>query len=140
MKSILIAFVLLLSTFGIAKAQSADTTNFEIFAYEDGDQTFMMQKYFLVFLKKGPNSSPDAEAAARIQEAHLAYLVGIYNQGYICMNGPFGDDGVIRGATIYRVATAEDAERLASGDPAVKAGIFELEIHPWWLARGTGVR
>ena len=56
------------------------------------------------------------------------------------MNGPFGDDGDIRGATIYRVATAEEAQRLASGDPAVKAGRFIVEVHPWWLARDTGVR
>mgnify|MGYP001826264049 CR=1 FL=1 len=137
---ILIAIASLLATSYMIDAQETDTINFETFEYQDGDQTFQMQKYFLVFLKKGPNSSPNAEAAARMQKAHLAYLGHIYNQGYICMNGPFGDDGMIRGATIYRVATAEDAERLASGDPAVKAGIFELEIHPWWLARGTGVR
>ena len=121
-------------------SQEADTSNFEIFNYEAEGKTYIMQQYFLVFLKKGSTKSASKEEASDIQNKHLAYLGDLFKKGFICMNGPFGDDGEIRGATIYRVSTAEEALRLASGDPAVKAGRFELEVHPWWLAQDTGVR
>lgn len=121
-------------------SQEPDTSNFETFNYEAEGKTYIMQQYFLVFLKKGTTKSSSKEEAEEIQNKHLAYLGDLYKKGYICMNGPFGDDGEIRGATVYRVSTAEQALRLASGDPAVQAGRFNVEVHPWWLARDTGVR
>jgi uncharacterized protein YciI len=120
--------------------QVVDTTIFETFNYESECQTLIMQQYFLVFLKKGATKSENKEEASKIQEQHLAYFGDLYKKGIICMNGPFGDDGDIRGATVYRVASSEEALRLASGDPAVKAGRLSVEVHPWWLARDTGVR
>ena len=124
----------------ISAQPQVDTVNFETFNYEHDDSTFVMQKYFLVFLQRGDTKIEDEEKAQKVQQAHLEYLGGLYEQGYICMNGPFGDDGVIRGATVYRVANLDDAKKLAEGDPAVQAGSLKVEIHPWWLARGTGVR
>lgn len=121
-------------------AQEVDTTNFQTFDYEDEGQIYVMQQYFLVFLKRGDSKSGSEEEAQKIQAAHLEYLGGLYEKGYICMNGPFGDDGEIRGATVYRVSSADEALSLASNDPAVKAGRLKVEVHPWWLARGTGVR
>lgn len=134
-----ISWVLLLMSLPLF-SQEADTTDFQTFNYDHEGQTYVMQQYFIVFIKKGPNKSANQEEAQKIQSQHLAYLGGLFEKGFICMNGPFGDDGDIRGATIYRVSNAEEALKLAGGDPAVKAGIFTLEVHPWWLARGTGVR
>ena len=124
----------------IGWSQEVDTSNFELFNYEAEGKTYVMQQYFLVFLKKGNTRSQDNEEAAKIQQAHLTYLGDLYKKGIICMNGPFGDDGEIRGATVYRVSNAEEAMRLASQDPAVKAGRLSVEVHPWWLAQGSGVR
>ena len=137
---IFFAMLTLVLFFDLVLAQEVDTTNFEIFNYESEGKTYVMQQYFLVFLKKGDTKSANKEEASKIQEQHLAYLGDLFKKGIICMNGPFGDDGEIRGATIYRVATADEALRLASGDPAVKAGRLSVEVHPWWLARDTGVR
>ncbi len=132
--------VLLLVATVAGHTQEADTSSFETFDYTHEDSVYVMQKYFLVFLKRGDSRSQDKEESTKIQQAHLAYLGGLYEQGIICMNGPFGDDGDIRGATVYRVSSAEEALRLASNDPAVKAGRLTVEVHPWWLARGSGVR
>lgn len=119
--------------------ESTDSTAaFETFEYQDEDSIYIMQKYFLVFLKRGTAASDDLDVKM-IQKGHLDYLGSLYKKGIICMNGPFGDDGNIRGATVYRVSSQEEAERLAREDPAVKAGLLEVEVHPWWLARGTGV-
>jgi uncharacterized protein YciI len=123
-------------SFGQEPSDSAAA--FETFEYKSEDSIYIMQKYFLVFLKRGTAPSEDLDVQM-IQKGHLDYLGSLFKKGIICMNGPFGDDGNIRGATVYRVPNQEEAERLAGEDPAVKAGLLEIEVHPWWLARGTGV-
>ncbi|MBT8262647.1 MAG: hypothetical protein KJO05_07480 [Bacteroidia bacterium] len=115
---------------------------YQIFDYVDpnsGD-TVIMQQYFIAFLKRGPNRSQDSLGAATLQEAHLNHLGKMYDKGYADISGPFGDDGEIRGITIYNVPTFEMADSLANMDPMVKVGRLEIEIHPWWAAKGFPLR
>jgi len=104
---------------------------------EDG-VTYQMKEYFVVFLKKGPNREEmDPKEGEALQAKHLEYLGKLYNDGIIVMNGPFGDDGDLRGMSFYSVATLEEAEKLANGDPMVQAGRLAVEVHPWFGAKGT---
>ena len=98
-----------------------------------------MQKYFIVFLKSGSERSQNPEEAARLQQEHLQYLGNLYEEGIIVLNGPTGDGGDIRGFSVYSTTTIEEAERLASSDPMVQAGRLEVEVKPWWLAKGSVV-
>ncbi len=102
--------------------------------------TFLMQQYFMAFLKKGPIRTQNEEEAELIQKGHLAHLGKMYELGYADISGPFGDEGDIRGITIYNVPTLKMADSLANSDPAVKAGRLEIEIHPWWAAKGFPLR
>ncbi|MFK2818969.1 YciI family protein [Flavobacteriaceae sp. LMIT009] len=115
---------------------------FQIFDYYDEKEqdTILMQQYFIAFLKRGPNREQNEEEANKIQEAHLAHLGKMYELGYADISGPFGDDGDIRGITIYNVPTLQMADSLANADPAVKAGRLVIEIHPWWAAKGFPLR
>jgi uncharacterized protein YciI len=99
-----------------------------------------MKTYYMVFLKKGPHRDQDSTTAARIQEGHLAYLGSLYKQGKIDLNGPFMEDGDIRGISVYNVGSAEEALRLASEDPAVKSGRLIVEVHPWYTLKGATLR
>ena len=115
---------------------------FQTFDYVDektGD-TVLMQQYFIAFLKSGPNRSQTKEEADSLQALHLAHLGRMYEEGYADISGPFGDDGEIRGITIYNVPTLEMADSLANMDPMVKSGRLVIEIHPWWAAKGFGLR
>jgi len=115
---------------------------YEIFDYVDeksGD-TMLMQQYFIAFLKSGPNRSQSREEADSLQRLHLAHLGRMYEAGYADISGPFGDDGDIRGITIYNTPTLEMADSLANLDPMVKAGRLVIEIHPWWAAKGFPLR
>lgn len=115
---------------------------FQIFDYVDektGD-TVLMQQYFIAFLKRGKNRSQSKEEADSLQKLHLAHLGNMYELGYADISGPFGDDGDIRGITIYNVPTQKMADSLANMDPMVKAGRLEIEIHPWWAAKGFMLR
>ena len=99
-----------------------------------------MQQYFIAFLKTGPNRSHNEEEAIKLQKAHRAHLGKMYELGYADISGPFGDDGDIRGITIYNVPTLKIADSLANSDPKVKAGHLVIEMHPWWAAKGFPLR
>jgi uncharacterized protein YciI len=115
---------------------------FKTFDYVDdksGD-TLLMQQYFIAFLKKGPTRSQTKEEADSLQKLHLAHLGSMYEKGFADISGPFGDDGDIRGITIYNVPTQKMADSLANMDPMVKAGRLVIEMHPWWAAKGFPLR
>lgn len=122
-------------------AQDTDTTaSSQTFEMEWAGEKITMQKYFIVFLKSGPTRSQNKTEAARLQQEHLAYLSDLYEEGIINLNGPTDGTGDIRGFSVYNVATMEEAKRLAGNDPMVKAGRLIIEVHPWWLAKGSGVK
>ena len=141
MKTLLFNLVMILAVTVItAEAQESDSTAVpETFIYEWAGEEMTMQKYFIVFLKSGPERSQNSEEAARLQQEHLQYLGNIYEEGIIVLNGPTGDGGDIRGFSVYSTTTIEEAERLASSDPMVQAGRLEVEVKPWWLAKGSVV-
>lgn len=115
---------------------------FQTFDYIDdksGD-TILMQQYFIAFLKSGPTRSQTKEEADSLQKLHLAHLGRMYEEGFADISGPFGDDGDIRGITIYNVPTQKMADSLANMDPMVKSGRLVIEIHPWWAAKGFSLR
>ncbi len=164
-KNILILIALIIFTFGckengnadphptsIKKQDSVITTaqlkkaltekGYEIFDYVDsktGD-TVLMQQYFIAFLKKGPVRSQSKKVADSLQTLHLNHLGRMYELGYADISGPFGDDGDIRGITIYNTPTLAFADSLANSDPMVKAGRLLIEMHPWWAAKGFPLR
>lgn len=118
---------------------TADVLNkkgYKTFLYKEGDSTYLMQQYFIVFLKKGENRSQDSATAAQLQEQHMAHMERMYVQGYSSLTGPMGDDGDIRGIVVYNTPTQREADSLARLDPMVQAGRLEVEVRPWWTAKG----
>jgi len=112
----------------------------QTFDYEWAGQKMTMQKYFIVFLKSGPNRNQSQEEAAELQQQHLAYLGGLYEKGIIQLNGPTDGEDEIRGFSVYAVATKAEALHLAGEDPMVKNGRLSVEVRPWWLVKGSGVK
>lgn len=119
-----------------------DAKGFKTFDYVDENtkDTIIMQQYFMAFLKTGPVRNQNEEEAQALQAEHLAHLGKMYDLGYADISGPFGDNGDIRGITIYNVPDLKMADSLANADPMVKAGRLTIEIHPWWAAKGFKLR
>lgn len=115
---------------------------YQTFDFVDAEtkDTILMQQYFIAFLKTGPDRAQSKEALDSLQNVHLIHLKRMYDEGYASISGPFGDDGAIRGITIYNVATRAEADSLANLDPMVKAGRLVIESHPWWAAKGLPLR
>ena len=135
----LITFLSLLNLSVDAQVEK-DSLGFERFLYQEGDTTYVMKKYFMVFLKSGTVRSQNELEAQRIQAAHLAHLDSLAKIGVLDIAGPFGDDGEVRGILILRVSSLEEAEALCIADPAVKAKRLTVEVHPWWAAEGSKLR
>ena len=109
---------------------------YQTFSYKEGDTTYLMQQYYMVFLKSGPTRSQDSTEAAELQKRHLAHLERMAKEGYTSLTGPMGDNGDIRGIVVFNTATQKEADSLANLDPMVKAGRLVVEVHPWWAAKG----
>lgn len=113
---------------------------YQTFSYKEGDTTYLMQQYYMVFLKTGPVRSQDSTEAAELQRQHMAHLSRLYKEGYTSLTGPMGDDGDIRGIVIFNTATQKEADSLANLDPMVKAGRLVVKVHPWWVAKGGNLK
>lgn len=120
-------------------AEKLKEQGYQTFIYEEEGEQYLMQQYYMVFLKSGKNRGQDSATAAELQKQHLAHLGRLAAEGYISLNGPMGDNGDIRGVTVYNTPTLEMADSLARMDPMVKAGRLEVEIHPWWAAKGSAL-
>src|SRR6266852_4247569 len=79
----------------------------------------------------------DEEAAARLQDAHMAHLADLHDAGYLLAAGPVqgAADRDLRGICILKV-DLERARELNEQDPAVRAGRFRIEVYPWGLPGG----
>lgn len=104
------------------------------------NDTIIMQQYFMVFLKRGMIHNQNEEEAAFLQAEHLAHLKKMYELGYADISGPFSSEGDMRGVTVYNVPTLKIADSLAKLDPMVRSGRLEIEVHPWWAAKGYRLR
>ncbi|MCR9183124.1 MAG: hypothetical protein NXH73_09375 [Flavobacteriaceae bacterium] len=115
---------------------------FSTFDYIDEatKDTVVMQQYYIAFLKRGENRSQTKEEADSLQKLHMEHLGRMYDEGFADISGPFGDDGEIRGITIYNVPNIQIADSLANLDPMVKAGRLKIDVHPWWAAKGFKLR
>ena len=92
-----------------------------------------MTTYVMGFLYRGPAwSREETPERAAIQEAHMANINRLAAEGKLVLAGPFADDGDLRGLFLYNVKTLDEAQALATSDPAVKAGRLRIELHPWW--------
>lgn len=115
-------------------------TNHETFSYKEGDTTYVMQKYFLVLLKKGPNRSQSKEETEEIQKNHMAHISWLAEQNYISIAGPSENHETVSGFLLFNTETIKQADSLAKLDPAVKAGRLEVETLPWWAAKGSKLK
>lgn len=132
-------FIVFLAPFNLISAQDLqiDSLGFQTFTIEEGDTSYVMKKYFIVYLKTGPNREHSQEEAAKIQEGHMNHMNQMAEDGHLCIAGPMGDDGETRGIMILSVPTLEKVQALVDQDPAVQAGRLIMEIHPWWGAVGS---
>ena len=117
-------------------AEELERQGYKTFLMEEGETTYLMQQYYMVFLKRGATRNQDSTEAERLQREHLEHLSRMAREGYASLIGPMADDGELRGIVVFNTPTQEMADSLARLDPMVQAGRLEVEVHPWWTAKG----
>jgi uncharacterized protein YciI len=90
-----------------------------------------MKSYVFVMLKSGKTKLDDARRKELI-DGHMKNIGRLAEAGKLVLAGPFMDDKDWRGIYIFDVRTLEEAEKLVLTDPAIKEGVFEVELHPWY--------
>lgn len=90
-------------------------------------------QFQMALMKKGPkwNTTKEADRNTVLKE-HLGNVISLLSSGRAVAAGPFGDDNDVAGLFIFRAASTEEAKTWVDADPAVKAGLFVAEMHPWW--------
>lgn len=129
-------FVLLLffglNCFAQQPAKSNKPAYDENLAKKLGADKYGMKSYVIAFLKAGKNQEQDSITSAKIQQAHLKNIRRLAEEGKLVIAGPFLDNQSTRGLFIFNVATIEEAKKLTETDPAIQAGVLEMELRPWY--------
>lgn len=102
-------------------------------AKEVGADERGMKPFVMVFLKRGPGTFTKEERS-RLVNLHLENIGKLAEAKKLVLAGPFMEDGDLRGIYIFDVKTVEEAKALTETDPAVKAGVFSMELHPWYAS------
>ncbi len=97
------------------------------------DPKFKMVQFQMALLKKGPKWDSTAQPQRKqILQQHFASVISMLDTGRAVVAGPTGDDTDLTGIFILRAASAGEAKTWVDADPAVKAGLFCAEMHPWF--------
>jgi uncharacterized protein len=116
----------------ITKANADPYAYDSVIASKWGADVYGMKEYVLVFLKRGPNRSQDSVTRANLQQAHMANINRLAEEGRLVLAGPMNTEEEIRGIYIFDVKTIEEAKALTETDPAIQAGSLIMEMHPWY--------
>lgn len=94
-----------------------------------------IKQFWLVILKTGPKDKiiTDSVQRSKIFSGHFSNMERLYNEGILKVAGPFGkNDFTWRGLFILDCKTKEEAETFVQTDPTVAAGVFIVDIVPWY--------
>ena len=89
-------------------------------------------QFQMVLLKRGPRPIPRGGIAPPLRGRHIAYYQSLLTSGKALIAGPIQDDPELLGVAILNTKSADEARAWATADPAVSAGFFTPEMHPWW--------
>ena len=125
MKRLIIVFCLI--SIGITGFSQKDSTS-----KNPGQK---IKQFWLVILKTGPRDKEITDSIERkkIFAGHFSNMTRLHQEGILKAAGPFGkNDLTWRGLFILDCKTREEAEMYVNTDPAVAAGVFIVDIVPWF--------
>lgn len=128
MKKLILLFVVV-SVSAFAQKPTYDS----ILAKKLGADERGMKKYVFCILKTGPANITDKVKKDSLFAGHMKNIGRLADEGKLAVAGPFmKNDRQYRGIYIFNVATIKEAEELTLTDPAIKAGVFIVELTEWY--------
>lgn len=127
--------LLFLSLLALVAGHAQDTTATydATLAKELGADDYGMRNYIFVLLKTGATEIADKDSLNAIFRGHFENMEAMAASGKLALSGPFGEnDRAYRGLFILAAANREEAMELLENDPAIAAGVFDVELTPWY--------
>lgn len=98
-----------------------------------GADAYGMRMYQLVILKTGTEVIEDKELVQKLFRGHLDNIGRLAEEGKLVVAGPLGKNELeYRGIFIFKLDNKEEIQELLKTDPAIEAGIFDVEILDWY--------
>lgn len=94
--------------------------------------------FYVAFLKPGPTPADSASPSRTVLDGHIQYQLRLQAEGKAVAAGgfePMASSDVI-GITILTAASVDEARAWVQADPAVQAGLFEVEVRTWYVPAG----
>lgn len=126
------AIFCLLLFVGIAGIAGAQQTYDSVLAKKTGADEYGMKQYVMAFLRKGPADITDKTQRSELLKGHMQNIGRLAEAGQLVLAGPMTANTGVEGIYVFNVTTVAEAEALSLTDPAVKAGLFAMEYHPWY--------
>lgn len=134
MKKYLFSLTVLLLFVAISSDAQNDVKYDSVLAKKTGSDEFGMKKYVFALIKKGPANITEPSKVKELLSGHMANMGKLAAEGKLVLAGPMMDDTGLEGIFIFNVKTVAEAEVIGKTDPAVKAGLFSIEYHPWYAS------
>lgn len=116
----------------MAYTAGAQQTYDSILAKKTGADEYGMKQYVMAFLRKGPADITDKTQRSELLKGHMQNIGRLAEAGQLVLAGPMTANSGVEGIYVFNVTTVAEAEALSLTDPAVKAGLFAMEYHPWY--------
>jgi uncharacterized protein YciI len=120
------ALFALLSVFVPVAAQQASPQQ------QQTEPQHKLLQFQMALLKRGPNPTPANWETSTLRKQHIAYVQSLITSDKAMIAGRILDDENLRGVLIFRTKSADEARAWVMADPAIAAGHYEVEMHPWW--------
>lgn len=131
MKKLLLAFLFM--SCSLAAQKNEKPVYDSILAKKLGADDYGMKKYVFCILKTGPANITDKAVKDSLFAGHMKNINRLSEEGKLAVAGPFmKNDRQYRGIYIFNVSSIAEAEKLTQTDPAIKAGIFVVELTEWY--------
>lgn len=138
MRFIIFLFVAVLSI-NISNAQTLNPEYDPQLAVELGADDYGMKNYILVILKTGKAKIENKDTLNTLFKGHMTNIQRMVKEGLLYVAGPFGQNELTyRGLFILNVKTKEEAQALCDTDPAIKSGVFDVDLIPWYGSAALG--
>lgn len=120
-----------------AQEDSLRRRGYQTSRYQDEDSTYLIQQYFMAFLKVANNNDANSTQQTEQEQEYRSYLQQMVTQGHVSLAGPLHDDAKIQEVIIFNTPTLKEADSLARLNPLVSEGNYSVEVYPWWASKGA---
>ncbi len=127
-------FLILFAVQQLTVFAQTETSQYDsLLAKSLGADKYGMKSYVLAILKTGTKVIDDKTVRDSLFRGHMENIGRLAEMGKLIVAGPFGKNEVgYRGLFILNVKSIDEAKELTNTDPAIIAGIFDVELIPWY--------